>query len=104
MRELIITFDGPPGPISSKFLDVEDAATGESVSIEWNRLDHDLYGLGPFVAWDESKELQDENERLKAALKRYGRHDSICRFYQPMFPCRLPLEEPCTCGLEEAQR
>jgi len=47
--------------------------------------------------------LQAENERLRDALNRYGTHESNCQFYEPMFPCRLPISHSCTCGLAEAQ-
>jgi len=36
MREIDVLFDGPPGPVAGRFVEVEDAATGRSIGIgDW---------------------------------------------------------------------
>lgn len=40
--------------------------------------------------------LQEERDRFKASLERYGRHDSGCEAGAPFFPAR------CVCGLHKA--
>lgn len=44
-----------------------------------------------------------EAERLRAALKRYGKHDSSCAVYRMKFRARFRNAEPtCLCGFSAA--
>lgn len=46
--DLFVVFDGHPGPVSGRFVEVEDAK-GEGVGgIGWNRRDDGFWVLGPF--------------------------------------------------------
>lgn len=48
--------------------------------------------------------LRAENERLRAALARYGQHDSGGMSDEPGCQKNRMGGGPCTCGLEEALR
>ena len=49
-REIQIVFDGPPGPESGRFVEVEDAWTGESIKWgEWIEASNGLWHLIGFA-------------------------------------------------------
>jgi hypothetical protein len=57
------------------------------------------------VPYEHAQRLAEEVERLRAALKRYGQHESSCDWYSwgPVVDTSTTsLHRPCTCGLDAA--
>lgn len=66
VTECYVVCDGPPGPESGRFVEVEDYA-GKSIRAgKWTRRDDGLWAIGPFVL---ARECARECERLRAALR-----------------------------------
>ena len=50
MREIDVVFDGPPGPQPGRFVEVEDANTGEGVTAgRWIKRDDGYWALRLFI-------------------------------------------------------
>lgn len=68
--ELVIVFENAPGPEPARFVEVENAVTGESVSVKWSKWDNDpeKWALGSFVLWEDAEALTarlvDAGQRL----------------------------------------
>ena len=84
LNEIVIVFENAPGPEPARFVDVENATQGGSITVEWTHFDHnpDRWALGSFVLWEDAKRLQeqiDAQERriieLRATLEWYAEID-----------------------------
>jgi hypothetical protein len=81
---IYVLFDGPPGPQSGRFIEVEDYA-GKGLGLfgsggaGWHQEREDLWVLGPFGKFDQHKRLaalEAAARVLSAALLQEASHDS----------------------------
>lgn len=71
--ELVIVFENPPGGAeAARFMEVEDAASGESVEIKWRQWSNDpeIWVLGSFARYEDVVDLEAEVARLRDGLVR----------------------------------
>lgn len=68
--ELVLIFENAPGHEPARFVEVENATTGESVSVKWLKWDNDpeMWALGPFVRWEDAVQLEQRIADLQARL------------------------------------
>ena len=69
--ELVVVFENAPGPEPARFIEVENATTGESVVVKWSKWDYDpeRWALGSFVAWEDARRLEELLARYREALE-----------------------------------
>jgi hypothetical protein len=98
-----VVFDGPPGPESGRFVEVEDMQ-GHSINAgEW--IDR---GDGLWVLRIDCDALSSQEARIKeleGALISYGRHLASCHIerHQMTGSAREQLAN-CSCGLNETRQ
>lgn len=69
--ELVVVFENAPGHEPARFVEVENATTGESVSVKWSKWDNDpeRWVCGSFVSWEDAIRLEQRAERYREALE-----------------------------------
>lgn len=73
--ELVVVFENAPSHEPARFVEVENATTGESVSVKWSKWDNDpeRWVLGSFVTWEDAVRLEQRIERYREALELIAR-------------------------------
>lgn len=66
MEKIRIVFDGPPGPQSGRFIEVEDMKGKSFNAGEWRQISEDLWAL----EIPDFRQLQSENDALRERLAR----------------------------------